>query len=301
MNNQTNGMNNERYYAQSSGHLLEWVHKAPGEFCVKDISPRFEMQQIYTEKLEYLVGAGILERVGKKRGWYREILSDCEEIDYVNADDTPVDIWLPLRVSEYAATMPGNIIIIAGAKDSGKSAFCFNIINENESKWDTHYFSSEMGGGEIKLRLKKFPYRSIDQWKFKAYSRSGDFSDVIKPGTNSLNIIDFLETHDDFFAVGGKLKEIHDKLKGGVAIVCLQKNPGLDTGLGGQRTLEVCRIALALDKGKAKIVVAKNFVDSTKNPNNWVISFKLVDGCKIIPGREGWQREAPNLSTKGAK
>ena len=44
-------------------------------------------------------------------------------------------------------------------------------------------------------------------------------------------------------------------------------------------------------RGRCKIVKAKNWVDTERNPNNWVISFKLVDGCRIIPGREGWQRE----------
>ena len=297
MNKQTDGINNERYYAESSGKLLEWVIKAPGEFCVRDISPKFEYQLIYTEKLEYLVGAGILERVGSKRGWYRLRENECEELNYVTADEHPVDIWLPLRLSDYANTMPGNIIIIAGAKDSGKSAFCFNVINENEPKgWDIHYFSSEMGAGEIKLRLNKFPYRSIDQWKFKAYSRAGDFSDVVKPGPNSLNIIDFLETFEDFYAVAGKLKAIHNRLKGAVCIVCLQKNPNTDTGLGGYRTLEVCRIALALDKGKAKIVVAKNFRDPLVNPNGWVCNYKLFNGCEIKPqrivGDKIWGRES---------
>ena len=182
--------------------------------------------------------------------------------------------------------MPGNIIIIAGSKDSGKSAFCFNIIDQNESKgWDINYFSSEMGAGEIKLRLQKFPYKSIDQWKFKAHSRSGDFSDVVKPGQNSLNIIDFLEVHDDFYAVAGLLKAIHDRLHGAVCIVCLQKNPNNDTGLGGYRTLEVCRIALALDKGRAKIVVAKNFRDSMVNPTGWICNYKLFNGCEIKPQR----------------
>ena len=90
--NQTNGINTEAYFAQSSGHLLEWIVKAPGQFCVRDISPKFEWQYLYTEKLEYLVGAGILERVGNKRGWYRMREKDCEELDYVNADENPVDI-----------------------------------------------------------------------------------------------------------------------------------------------------------------------------------------------------------------
>ena len=172
------------------------------------------------------------------------------------------------------------------------TAFMLNIVKENMLKdWDVGYFTSEMESGELKLRLKKFPDISLDQWRFKAYRRGGDFQDVIKPGKNSLNIVDFLEVHDEFYIIARRLKEIHDKLNGGIAVVGLQKNPGQDTGLGGWRSMEVTRLAIALDWGRCKIVKAKNWVDPEMNPNNWVISFKLVDGCRIIPGREGWQRE----------
>jgi len=294
--NQKNGVNTEQYYAESTENLWQWIDMAPGEFNVRDITNEFGYKFIYTQKLEKLVKLGFLERVGDKRGQYRKRQMDLEELDFINADDSPVDLWLPLRLSEYAAVMPGNIIIIAGAKDSGKSAFCFNIIKENmRKKWDVHYFSSEMGAGEIKLRLGKDPYLSLDQWKFKAYSRAGEFADVVRPGPRSLNIIDFYESHDDFYKVAGGLKAIHGRLNGGIAIICLQKNPQNDTGLGGYRTLEVCRIALALDKGKAKIVVAKNFKDPEKNPVGWVCNYKLVGGLQIIPtrthGDQIWQKK----------
>jgi hypothetical protein len=293
MKNQTDGINNESYYAQSSGHLLEWINKAPGEFCVRDISPKFEYQYIYTEKCEYLVGAGILERVGRKRGWYRVVKSDCEELNFLEADDEPADIWMPLRLSDYVQFHYGNLIVIAGAPNSGKTAFMLNIVKENMLKdWDVHYFTSEMEAGELKLRLSKFPDISLDRWNFKAYRRGGDFQDVIKPGRNSLNIVDFLEVHDEFYIIARRLKEIHDKLQGGIAVVGLQKNPGSDVGLGGWRSMEVTRLALALDFGKCKITKAKNWVDKDKNPNGWIMDFKLVNGCQIIASQKGWYRDA---------
>ena len=286
-----NGLNNSEYMALSSDNIIMWINAAPGDFSVRMMSSNSEYHFVYTEKLEKLVEIGYLERVGKVRGWYRRIDSQCEPIDFINSNDTPVDLWLPLCISDYVQIYAGNIIIIAGAPNSGKTAFMLNIAKENMRKdWETHYFTSEMGPGELKLRLGKFPYIAIDQWNIKAYQRGGDFQDVIKPGTNKLNIIDFLEVHDEFYMIAKRLKEIHDKLKGGIAVIGLQKNPGLDTGLGGYRSMEVTRLALALDKGECKIVKAKNWVNPERNPNGSTTKFKLVDGCQIIQDRNGWQR-----------
>jgi len=287
-----NGMNMGKYMRESNDHIISWIDSAPGEFNVRDIEPDFEKRFILEQRFERLVQIGYIERVGRRRGWYRKIESACEQMDFINADDEPADIWMPLRLSEYVQFHYGNLIVIAGAPNSGKTAFMLNIVKENMLKdWDVHYFTSEMEAGELKLRLKKFPDIALDRWNFKAYRRGGDFQDVIKPGRNSLNVVDFLEVHDEFYIIARRLKEIHDKLKGGIAIVGLQKNPNQDTGLGGWRSMEVTRLAIALDWGRCKIVKAKNWVDPSKNPNNWVISFKLVDGCRIIPGKEGWQRE----------
>ena len=111
---------------------------------------------------------------------------------------------------------------------------------------------------------------------------------------NGLNIIDFLEVHKDFFMVGGYLKAIHDRLKSGVAIVALQKNKGLDTGLGGARGLEKPRLYLSMepkDHGhQLKIVKAKNWA-GTENPNGLCQDFKLAAGCKFIPTSQ-WYRDA---------
>ena len=136
-------------------------------------------------------------------------------------------------------------------------------------------------------RLSQFDM-PIDEWNFSAWERSDNFADVIRPG--AVNVIDYLEIHDDFWKVGGMLKEISDKLKGGIAVICLQKNKGRDEGLGGVRSLEKPRLYLAIDHGKIKIVKGKSWADREVNPNNMVIRFKVVDGCKFI-AESNWEKE----------
>lgn len=267
-----------------------WIDMAPGAFHVSSLSRSVDVQQLLVDKLERLVNRGHLEHYGDKRGWYIPKQSILVELDYINESDEPADIWLPFAMSDLIEIHPGNVIIISGAPNSGKTAIMLNMIKENRSKeWDIHYFSSEMGGGELKKRLKKWPDIGLDQWGFKAYRRSENFHDVVISGHNTLNFIDFLEVHTNFYEIGQKIKRIHDALNGSIAIIGLQKNPHVDTGLGGYRTLEVTRLAIAVDHGKIKIVKAKNW-RCTENPNGLQKSFKLVDGYKIID-RHGWYRE----------
>jgi hypothetical protein len=105
-----------------------------------------------------------------------------------------------------------------------------------------------------------------------------------------LNIIDFLEIHDEFYKVGALIKDIFDKLSTGLAVIAIQKNRGRDEGLGGQRSLEKPRLYMAMEPGKLKIVKAKNWLNSTMNPNGMCMEFKLAKGC-YFKGTGTWKRE----------
>jgi hypothetical protein len=222
-----------------------------------------------------------IERVGARSGNWRKIESECEAIDFMAEVGEPVDIRLPFALHGMVELMPGNIAVIAGEPNAGKTAFLLNAVRMNQERMEVHYFNSEMGAQELRKRLSKFNC-SLTDWRFHAWERTDNFHDAIRPGKGKLNIIDFLEVSEDFFKVGGMLKAIHDKLDGALAIVALQKNRGTDLGLGGGRSLEKPRLYMALEPGKLKIVKAKNW-KTDRNPNGLEIRFKTVNGCDLIP------------------
>jgi len=268
--------------------LLNWVDTAPGVFNVNELTNDHTERFLLTEKFEKLVAAGYVERVGTKRGAYRKKEVETELMDFKNVDAEPVGIWLPFEISDLVEIYEGNLIIIAGMKSAGKTAVMLNLVYQNMNNWDVDYFNSEMGSKELRKRLELFPYITIDNWIFNAYRRASKFEDVIEGGTDKLILIDFLEIHDEFYAVGRSLKAIHDKLKGAICVVALQKNPGQDVGLGGWRSAEVTRLYLSLDKGRVKITDAKNY-RTEKNPNGLMRDFKLYHGCEITT-KHGWYR-----------
>ncbi|MCP4569154.1 MAG: hypothetical protein GY841_16390 [FCB group bacterium] len=277
--------------------IQEWVQAAPGDFHVKDIDYDFRTTRVqgqevnlfrtYNEKmnrtnaLEVLVRRGVIERVGNRRGWYRPVDPYADIMDLENAEDDIMDIILPMGVHKLCQVSPG-IVVVAGEPNAGKTAFLLNLINLNMRKWNIHYFNSEMSAGELRRRLKKFDqFSGISSWTFQAYSRYENFADVIRPGEGNVNIIDFLEIHDEFYKVGAAIKQIHDRLRGALGIIAIQKNPGSDTGLGGYRTMEKPRLALAIEPGRLKITKAKNWVDPENNPNGKIRDFKLVQGASF--------------------
>ena len=277
----------ERNIAQE---VREWVESSPGQFESRgirlelDVSRKEDMHSV-NDALRRLVADGIIERCGNKRGVYRRIENQCEEIDFLNASHQTIDIKWPFGIERYVVTLPKNVMVIAGSKDAGKTAYLLNLVRLNMNRFPIHYFSSEMGRIELRRRLEKFDL-PVEAWTFKPKERSGNFADVIQP--NDINIVDYLEVFEDFYRVGGMLKEIYERLDQGIAIVALQKNRGRDTGVGGDRSLEKPRLYLSLENGKAKIVVGKNWA-SEINPVGLQLEFKLVQGCKFMI-QEDWHR-----------
>ena len=101
-----------------------------------------------------------------------------------------------------------------------------------------------------------------------------------------MNIIDYLEIPDQFWLVGGKLKEIYDKLDNGIATIALQKKFGQKLGRGAEFGLEKPRLYVTLEANPpegniAEVVKCKNHARSDMNPNYMQCVFKVIQGVEI--------------------
>lgn len=269
--------------------IKEWVAVTKGWFSVNQCYTELfavtkEDKCTVRQNLIRLRDSGVIESDPKKNGWYRKIELECEEIDWRNAPTDDVPIKFPLHLHDLVTIYPGNIIIIAGESNAGKTAFLLDFIRLNMDKYTMHYFNSEMGASELKIRLGLF--RAVEDWKFTAWERSGNFTDVIRP--DDINVIDFLDVTDEFWKVGAVIKGIHEKLGKGLAIIGLQKNTGYynvktgkwvdrDLGRGGALSIEKSRLYVSMGRGRMKIVKAKNW-KGDDNPNGKMIEFKLYKG-----------------------
>jgi hypothetical protein len=276
-----------------SAEIREWITLQEGYFNTTDILQTLQLTTKEEKKnltviLTRLNHEGLIEKYGERRGQYKTIQKLEENIiDLAVADNTCLPVKFPLGIHELVKIMPKNIIVVAGESNAGKSAFLLNIAARNMTDHKVFYFSSEMGGAELKERLQNFnekmPFKMWENCTF--IERANDFDIAIRP--DDINIIDFLEIHDEFYKIGGFIKKIFDKLEKGIAIIAIQKNKGRDDGLGGARSIEKARLYLSMRPGVIKIVKAKNWVSGTVNPNGLEKQFKLAKGM-IFADASNW-------------
>jgi hypothetical protein len=281
-----------------SRDMKEFIGVTDGYFNVKDLYKSLnivtsEDQGTVRTALCRLKKDGYIAKSGKKDGEYIRIDRELKEIDWANAPTDEYKITLPLMLNSIVSIYPRNIIVIGGFNNSGKTCFALDVARHNQDKHQVRYFSSEMGDSELKLRLSKWEGIKPDEWKVKFFERSSDFPGVIEP--DALNIIDYLEINDEFWKVGQVFTDIYERLRNGIAVVCIQKNAGTDYGRGGTFGAEKPRLYLSMDRvdnrNVCKIVKAKNW-KGTSNPNGKEMYLKIVQGWKILQDGDWHYKEA---------
>lgn len=292
----------------------KWAVEQPGEFSLSQFYNDFDIKREHRKAVQKaaqrLVTAQEIVPLSK-RGLYRTKDKSLNFFSLKNLKNQEQKVCLPFGLSKgdmgaQVKLFPGNIIVIAGTTNAGKSAVLLNIAWDNEY-WRTHgygeallpsrYFTSEMGESELRDRLEGFA--AIDEWSGVEFvDRSWNFSDVIS--RDKINYIDYLEERDgEYFKLASEIRGIHEALGGtGLGVIALQKAPGAEVGRGGWGTAEKARLYISISSisgGRgyqlcsAKIIKCKCAVGD--NPNGKEIFFVIRDGATIEPlGRWCWFR-----------
>ena len=279
--------------------IEEWVKDSSGWFDYDEVDREVGIKTALDKHnrrmiFKRLKDAGIIEAHPKQNKLFRYLNVTVRLIDFKSAlGHKSLSIKYPFGIEQYFKTYPGNIIVVAGAPDAGKTAFLLNLIYLNQHDYSIFYQSSEMGNEELANRLMNFENISLDEWNFTAEERSSNFTDIIRP--DCVNIIDYMELSGEFYMVAEYLRQIYDKLSTGIAIVALQKDPKADQGRGGIFGLEKPRLYLNMDSNKITIRKAKNWTRPDVNPNRLELKFKIVAGCRFIV-IEDWHKPADGFS-----
>jgi len=273
----------------------DFVCLQDGTFCLQDIYSRLQLSTRNEKKnthiiIKRLCDKGILEKDGSRSGYYRPVDAKDNVIDWRSADVTPLLVRFPLGVHEFVHVHKGNVIVIAGESNAGKTAYCLNMALRNSDKFRVKYMTSEMqDGAELRIRINEFKEPESEWDKIKFVFQTDKFPDKIDP--DGLNIVDYLDEGSDgeAYKMQLRIKNIADKLKTGVVVIAIQKDPNKQLGYGGAGTLNRARVYLTLQRsGILTIEKAKIWRDKNDNPNGKFIKFKLAAGCRFI-NEAPWQ------------
>ena len=229
-----------------------------------------------------LLERGIIEKHPQLVHTFRYVNKDTSELHIKPSSEVkPVKLWLPFGLNQLVNIYTGNIIMIVGDPNAGKTALLLAIAKMNRDLQKVNYFSSEMFDDELSIRTGNHEDMTIDEWnKIKFRARANLFSHVVVP--NEMNMIDYMEINENVYMVGQWIADIHVKHEQGVTFIGLQKKRGADLGRGQEFSLEKPRLYLSLSPGKCKIIKAKNWKHKDINPNDLECTYKLIGGAKIV-------------------
>jgi hypothetical protein len=264
--------------------VLDWVKGTTGWFATeeldRDLGVTAQEKENRRKIMLRLKDQSIIESHPKINKQFRYVNTRITTLNFKNANTAGVlPIKWPLGMEKYVNLFPGNIAVIAGSPNAGKTAMMLNFIYLNQNQFPIYYFCSEMGEVELRDRLDKFPGMDINDWKFEAIERASDFADVIRP--DCVNVIDYLEMTTELYQVNEHLTNISHKLGSGLVVLALQKKVGATYGRGQEFGLEKPKLYISLDKNIVRIVKGKSWAQKTIDPNGLQVPFNIVGGCQF--------------------
>lgn len=264
--------------------IENWIEQIPtGEFHYKEILDGRIDPANYGLLRKYLHDichseSPICESVGRRDGYYRVIENHAAPIDWQTVETKQESgIILPFNLRDYVHIYPDTTVIVAGAKSSGKTGFLYRSVVLNMNNINTELLTNLEGG----IAMLRDRFNSMDAVvpvpaPFKVRFVYENFHDYIKL-PNTLYVIDYIDAPDgsDFYMIGAQVKKIDQKLQGlnSNAIIGLQKPSTRDIAFGGEQTLKVASLYLAMDNSKLKIVDAKVPANKTVSPRNMQWTF----------------------------
>jgi len=200
-----------------------------------------------------------------------------------------------IDIGEYVTVREGDLFLISGLSNQGKTGLCLNFCAENlESHpilMGNEYTTID---NEPQSRfLSRLDRMDWVQWangngedKFTLLPVRDDYAEYVVK--DKLNIIDWINIDTEFWMISRVMEGIKRALGRGVAIIAIQKGEGAAAGRGGQFTKDFADVELLLDKySETEILMTVGKVkESTQPLSGKVYAFGLRDmGVKIVDFR----------------
>lgn len=211
------------------------------------------------------------------------------------------DTHIPMDFSEDVVVREGDLILIAGVSNFGKTTLALQFlaanINLNPVLMGNEYTNPL--GEPMPRFLNRLDVMDVKnggwvEWvddngndKFTLLPVHDDFAEHIVK--DRINIVDWINIESgEHFLIGNLLQSIKKHLGRGIGIAVIQKGEGADAGRGGQFTKDFADLEILIDKfGKYDTLLKLGKVKESHKPiSGKTYGFGIGDGVKIINFRE---------------
>ncbi len=243
---------------------------------------------------------------GKQDGSYKVVtqVSPIPVFSIHRERRPPFDLIFPrdrenemeMTFAEDVVIREGDLVLISGMSNFGKTALCLNFCGENVNKNPVL-----MGNEYSTIDLEPAPrfltrldamdwveWVDVDGYdKFILLPVRDDYAEHIVK--DKINIIDWINIDTgEHYMIGSILEGIKKNLGRGVAIVAIQKAEGATAGRGGQFTKDFADLELLIDKfGDSDVLLTiGKCKEYTKQVIGRTFAYEIGKGVKILNFRE---------------
>jgi len=287
---------------------MDWVSLTSGNFNFRQMWDELNIRTPEGKNhlrviMGRLVDAGVVARTTVD-GTFRRVDNELKPMDWQAANtDAYLPIELPFGIHDFCRIYPKSIIILAGSKNEGKTAFLLQCVALNMHTVGTDLFNSETGPEQLKMRFE--PLNIPSPPPFNTYERYDNFADVVDP--KRLSVIDYLDLNSELYLVGTEIDRIYQKLTTGVAIIGLQKPPASkiivkgqerfidrDLAYGGGFTAKRSVLYISLGLRRCKLGYVKTPANPRLFPANMTWSYDFDDNGYFTNIRRYYGEDSTN-------
>ena len=296
--------------------VREWVNTTDGEwFYTRDTYDALQLKPGPPREAAYqallrLRESGEIEKDFRISGRYRRVLVNAMIMDWENAPTEEYKIDWPLGIGELVEMYPGELVLVAGEKNSAKTAFLMDLAYRNQGTHQVFYNHRELNESQLRIRIMSSienDKQDYERWKaIKFLTGVFDFSPSLR--VNDFNICDYVHRTVDFAHMGDDIENIYQKMYGskgkGIVVIATQKYKGHEWGLGGQTTLARPNLYITLSEGnRSQNIPHKIKIKIAKSPRN---GNSAKDMCKefyvhgagtMLVSSSGWNYEVEEYDT----
>ena len=194
------------------------------------------------KELQRLYDSGTIFKEGKS--YY--LPAEAKNCDPFEIAANAFNIAFPLEIGKYARVSQGDVVLVAGTKNSGKSAFLAETAVLNMSLQQINYIVTE-NMRKIAERYIKWKYRREEIMGHMIFKDARDrrYDSVIDPVC--INILDYYNPSDgDYTKVAKEIEMMAKRLESGILILGIQKKKGAEFGRGNELSEELSQLSIHL-------------------------------------------------------